>query len=76
MHCRMTHSCLPNVAWAWHPQLQKLVLTAKRDIALGEELYTTYGGYEITDTTAQRRQHLMAEFGFHCMCPRCVQSDA
>ena len=59
----------------WDPLLQKLVLTAKRDIALGEELYTTYGGYEFTDTTAQRRAHLMTEFGFHCMCQLCVQSD-
>ena len=56
---------------AFHAQ----VLTAARDIALGEELYTTYGGYDISDTTAQRREHLMADYGFHCMCQLCVQSD-
>ena len=73
--CRMNHSCLPNVSHTWRPELQKLVLTAKRDIAVGEELYTTYGGYEFTDSTAQRREHLLTEFGFHCMCQLCVQSD-
>jgi hypothetical protein len=88
------------------------VLTAARDIALGEELYTTYGGcdqgsvavspctaahsphtrfarcvcseaamrpgprYDASDTTAQRRAHLLADYGFHCMCQLCAALPA
>ena len=97
------------------------MLTAARDIALGEELYTTYGGcdrtadedhgfvavspctaahpphtrfanmfgasalkrqcdraprYDASDTTAQRRAHLLADYGFHCMCQLCAALPA
>ena len=75
--CRMNHACRPNVAYIWRPDLQKLLLVAKRDISAGEELYTTYLSRGVgMDTTAERRAHLLREFGFHCMCGLCVQSDA
>ena len=74
VQCRMNHSCRPNVLPVWRPNSQKQVLFATRDIACGEEMYTSYG-FGDEETTAGRREHLQREFGFHCRCELCVQSD-
>ena len=60
-----------------------MILVATHDIAKGDELYISYlGVVESTlrdfagmENTIERRQHLMKEFGFHCMCELCVRTD-
>jgi len=77
-HCRMNHSCEPNVTHIWRSDLQMLTLITIRDIEVGEELYTTYGGLSGVhgmNSTKARREHLMKEFGFHCMCSLCKAED-
>ena len=49
-------------------------MVATHDITKGDELYISYG-FVGMENTFQRRQHLMKEFGFHCMCELCVRTD-
>jgi hypothetical protein len=72
--CRSNHSCRPNVHYFWREDLQKLLIIALEDIALGDELYGMYGPSGIMDT-AGRREHLSREFGFICMCSMCNAED-
>jgi hypothetical protein len=72
--CRINHSCRPNVNYFWRGDLQKLVVIALADIQVGQELYGSYGPSELMDTKG-RREHLLKEFGFHCMCSMCVAAD-
>jgi hypothetical protein len=72
--CRINHSCRPNVNYFWRGDLQKLVVVALSDIQVGQELYGSYGPSELMDT-AGRREHLLKEFGFYCMCSMCVAAD-
>lgn len=74
--CRMNHSCVPNVGHQWNCDLQRLVLMALKDIPLGSEMYTCYGGNaDGTSTTTERRAHLLKEFKFVCKCEACVIDD-
>jgi hypothetical protein len=72
--CRANHSCRPNVHFCWREDIQKLLIMALKDIAVGDELYGTYGPPEPMET-AGRREHLSKEFGFNCMCSMCVAAD-
>ena len=71
---RINHSCRPNVNFFWRGDLQKLVVIALADIQVGQELYGSYGPSELMDTKG-RREHLLKEFGFHCMCSMCVAAQ-
>lgn len=43
-YCSMfNHDSDPNVEWKVHPESKKLVLTAKKDIMMGEEMFVSYG---------------------------------
>lgn len=59
----------------WRPDLQQLVLSARRDVESGGELNTSYAGAVARGSTSERREHLQREFGFRCLCERCVRGD-
>mmetsp|Transcript_8184 Transcript_8184/g.11801 ORF Transcript_8184/g.11801 Transcript_8184/m.11801 type:complete len:272 (+) Transcript_8184:49-864(+) len=73
--CRMNHSCDPNVQHHWDEQLELLFLFATRDIQKGDELYCSYGQFHAHQATQERRDHLMSNFGFHCLCEKCKLGD-
>jgi hypothetical protein len=72
---RLNHSCQPNVSHVWRTDLQKVLVFATRDIAAGDELFTTYGPSEILDT-AGRREFLGTQFGFDCLCSMCAAGNS
>jgi len=71
---RINHSCRPNVNHTWRKDMQKTLVFATRNIAAGEELFTSYGPSECLDT-AGRRSYLSEGFSFHCMCDMCSEDD-
>lgn len=71
---RINHSCRPNVNHIWRWDLQKTLVFATRDIAVGEELLTTYGPSECLDTKG-RRAFLAEHFSFDCMCEMCMEGN-
>ena len=71
---RINHSCRPNVNHIWRWDLQKTLVFASRDIAIGEELLTTYGPSECLDTNG-RRAFLKDSFSFECKCEMCMEAN-
>ena len=71
---RLNHSCRPNVNHIWRWDLQKTLVFATRDIAVGEELLTTYGPSECLPT-AGRQEYLQEGFSFDCMCEMCTEGN-
>jgi hypothetical protein len=69
----INHACQPNVLNVDTAEGRKII--AARDIAAGEELFTTYIPL-LADTAA--RQERLAQYGFQCDCDACVTqaSDA
>ncbi|XP_042448796.1 histone-lysine N-methyltransferase ATXR2-like [Zingiber officinale] len=68
----MNHSCLPN-AKAFKRDEDKdgqAVIIAVRPILEGEEITISYID---EDLPYEERQALLADYGFKCMCPRCVE---
>jgi hypothetical protein len=71
---RINHSCRPNVNHIWRWDLQKTLVFASRDIAIGDELLTTYGPSECLDTKG-RREYLEESFSFKCRCEMCLEGN-
>ena len=73
MHSHMNHSCSPNVSVRHldrRTALSRITVTAKRNIAVGEELIVTYVDPSLG--VRERRSQLVA-WGFgRCDCVRCV----
>lgn len=63
----INHSCAPNLGVVQDRRI--LRMHALHDIKAGEELNISY--LELNRSTEVRRQHLMAEYNFFCLCPRC-----
>ena len=76
----MNHSCVPNCAHHFVVEQGKpprLMMRATRDVSMGEEL--TYSYVALYDGTSDRRNKLMAAYGFSCDCFRCnanISSDS
>ncbi|KAL2163791.1 hypothetical protein VTH06DRAFT_5850 [Thermothelomyces fergusii] len=62
----MNHSCVPNVEREVIGDM--LVVRAVRDVAAGEELFTSY---DLTGDFEGRQEALMAGWGFECRCALC-----
>lgn len=68
------HSCAPNVNKSRTGR--EWLFRAERDILATEQLCITYlGGDERSMSTGERRTRLLGEWGFHCLCSRCVESN-
>ncbi|KAL4976875.1 hypothetical protein BDW66DRAFT_166181 [Aspergillus desertorum] len=68
------HSCCPNIIHKADKQ-GRMVFTAGRDIAAGEECCISY--FDITQYVSlrERRGHLQGLFRFKCGCPRCLEEE-
>ena len=71
---RMNHSCRPNGAHHWRPDLHMMVVHASRDIEVGEEIMTSYGPSDWRDTEA-RRSYLRSRYTFDCRCDMCCEGN-
>jgi len=71
---RMNHSCRPSAYHFWRSDLEQTLVFAARDIAIGEEICTTYGPSECLNT-AGRREYLQDRFSFHCLCAMCQEEN-
>lgn len=69
MTCLFNHSCAPN-AFIHVFGNQSLIITI-RPVKRGEQLFISYLGEEIGNTTDFRRHYLMDTFGFLCECDKC-----
>ncbi|RAL14769.1 general amino acid permease [Aspergillus homomorphus CBS 101889] len=68
------HSCGPNIMHQ-PDQHGRMVFTAAKDIAAGEECCISYFDLtKLTDLKA-RREHLQTLFRFVCQCPRCQSEE-
>ncbi|KAL2826658.1 hypothetical protein BDW59DRAFT_160849 [Aspergillus cavernicola] len=65
------HSCCPNIIHK-PDKTNRMVFTAGRDIAAGEECCITYFDLSEYIELQERRGHLRALFRFRCGCARCV----
>ncbi|KAL0306913.1 UNVERIFIED_CONTAM: Histone-lysine N-methyltransferase ATXR2 [Sesamum radiatum] len=71
----MNHSCIPN-AKAFKREEDKdgqATIVALRPIFKGEEII--YLTYIDEDLPYDERQELLADYGFRCKCPRCVEEE-
>jgi hypothetical protein len=72
---RMNHSCRPNSNHIWRPDLQQTLVFATKDIAIGDEIFTTYGPAGEWLTTTNRRSYLRKRFSFDCHCEMCLEGN-
>ena len=68
---RINHSCLPNVQTCWNVTIGAETVHAVKNIAKGEEIFTTY--IPRCEARAQRGQRLV-RYGFKCSCSACEAS--
>jgi hypothetical protein len=66
---RFNHSCIPNINFAYNPDLDKETFHAVRNITAGEELTITY--IDGMNRTRKQRQVELDKRGFICDCPAC-----
>jgi hypothetical protein len=70
---RFNHSCIPNIHFAYNPDLDKETFHAVRNITAGEELTITY--VDGMNRTKGQRQVELDERGFVCDCPACENTE-
>lgn len=76
---RINHSCAPNCHHYWSGQLGKFVVRAVEDIPEGAEICISYmSPLQRADfhDKVSRREILLEEFGFNCLCSLCCQENA
>ena len=66
---RFNHSCIPNIHFAYNPNLGKETFHTVRYITAGEELTITY--IDCMNRTKGQRQVGLDERGFVCDCLAC-----
>jgi hypothetical protein len=71
----LNHSCDPSVRYSKEGTNATITLTATRDIAAGEEIFTSYLGDTEEQSLTERRQALMAWLGTTCKCSRCLKEE-
>ncbi|KAL3434829.1 hypothetical protein BDV09DRAFT_169072 [Aspergillus tetrazonus] len=69
------HSCCPNIIHK-PDKNGRMVFTAGRDIAAGEECCISYFDMTQYVSLQDRRRHLQGLFRFKCGCPRCLEEEA
>jgi hypothetical protein len=70
---RINHSCIPNLHFAYNPELLKETFHAIRDITAGEELTIMY--IKGTNRTRSQRQAELNRWGFQCTCLACEDTS-
>jgi len=72
----LNHSCDPSVVYSKEGKDATIVITAVRDIAEGEEIFTSYLSEPQELSLEERRAALMAWFGTPCRCDRCLKESS
>ena len=67
---RFNHSCEPNTCYNWNGALGQLTIHASKRIEAGSEVTICYLGSLMP--RPQRQRQLLQDFGFECMCAKCV----
>ena len=77
LQATLNHSCEPNVTLLKEEGPEesdgRVVARLTRDVAEGEELCNAYVDISLP---LRRRRRELREYGFECMCPRCVREAA
>jgi len=68
----LNHSCDPSVIYSKEGKDATITVKAVRDIAMGEEVFTSYLSEPQELSLEERRAALMAWFGTACRCNRCL----
>lgn len=68
---KINHSCTPSVRFVPTHGSVRAVVIALRDIAVGEEVRTSYIDISAYGSVAERREYLRLHYGFICDCPLC-----
>lgn len=68
---RFNSSCTPNVSKSWDELRNVMVFRTLCDVAEGEELCFNY--CDVLATKGERKEFLLSEFGFDCICVACRQ---
>ncbi|KAF2489827.1 hypothetical protein BU16DRAFT_165183 [Lophium mytilinum] len=73
LYSMINHSCHPNLEWTYqHDRSSSVVIRAKQDIKMGEELFISYIGEEGTfQPFAEKQRRLNPWVGANCGCARC-----
>ena len=69
----LNHSCEPSLVQTFPGGDHRVRFTAARDIAEGEQLFTSYIDQDAP--RAARREKLSWAYGFDCACPKCLDGD-
>jgi len=72
----LNHSCDPSVVYSKEGKDATIVVIAVRDIAEGEEIFTSYLSEPQGLSLEERREALMAWFGTSCRCDRCLKESS
>lgn len=75
LYSRVNHSCVPNIHNSYNPNIQRLTTYALRDIAAGEQIFTSYLD-SACRTGQQRRQMTLDMWGFVCACHACTDESS
>jgi hypothetical protein len=70
----LNHECDPSVNAVWAHGDARLTLSARRDVAAGEELRITY--IDASEPVNVRRNSLRYAYGFICGCTACNEEGA
>lgn len=69
----LNHSCEPSLEQTFPGGDHRVRFTAARDIAEGEQLFTSYIDQNLS--RGARREKLSWAYGFDCACPKCLDGD-
>jgi len=72
----LNHSCDPSVVYSKPGKDATIVVTAVRDIAEGEEIFSSYLSEPQELSLEERRASLMAWLGTSCRCDRCLKESS
>jgi hypothetical protein len=77
LQATMNHTCEPNVSLLKEEGEEerdgRVVARLSRDVAQGEELCNAYVDVSLP---LRRRRRELREYGFECMCARCIREEA
>ncbi|KAM3413582.1 hypothetical protein BST61_g11451 [Cercospora zeina] len=74
---RFNHGCTPNAAYHWNESVLEERVYSVRDIDDGDEITVKYLSEEQWALPGrERRQQILAAFGFQCKCKRCTTGQA
>lgn len=68
------HSCESNIEWATK-DYRTIVMTAKRDIECGEQLFVCYNTYMEDKSLEDRRETFRRWINGPCQCSRCLREE-